>query len=92
MFGSTLKLRQDEPFNLSFDLESVAGLKQVDLVWQGEIIHTESLPGYPHTRHVDFSLSGAGPSWYQLIVEDALGHKAYTDPIWIDVVEAPVQH
>jgi hypothetical protein len=91
MFGSTLKLRQDEPFTLSFDLESVAGLKQVDLVWQGEIIHTESLASFPHTRHVDFALSGAGPSWYQLIVEDALGRKAYSDPIWVDVVDAPVQ-
>lgn len=92
MFGSTLKLRQDEPFSLSFDLESVAGLKQVDLVWQGEIIHSDPLSGYPHTRHVEFALSGAGPSWYQLIVEDALGHKAYADPIWVDVVDAPVQH
>jgi hypothetical protein len=89
MFGSTLKLRQDEPFTLSFDLESVAGLKQVDLVWQGEIIHTESPAGYPHTKHVDFALSGAGPSWYQLIVEDALGHKAYANPIWVDVINSP---
>lgn len=91
MFGSQLKLRQDEPFSLSFDLESVTGLKQADLVWQGEIIQSQSFPGAPHTKHVQFALSGAGPSWYQLIVEDALGRKAYADPIWVDVVDAPIQ-
>lgn len=90
MFGSQLKLRQDEPFKLSFDLESVTGLKQADLVWQGEIIQSQSFLGTPRTRHVEFALSGAGPSWYQLIVEDALGRKAYADPIWVDVVDAPV--
>jgi hypothetical protein len=89
MFGSQLKLRQDEPFSLSFDLESVTGLKQADLVWQGEIIQSQAFPGAPHSKHIDFALTGAGPSWYQLIVEDALGRKAYADPIWVDVVDAP---
>lgn len=89
MFGTQLKLRQDEPFSLGFDLESVTGLKQADLVWQGEIIQSHSFPGAPHTMHVDFALTGAGPSWYQLIVEDALGRKAYADPIWVDVVDSP---
>jgi hypothetical protein len=26
-------------------------------------------------------------TWYSLVVEDALGLKAYTDPIWVDVVQ-----
>jgi hypothetical protein len=38
---------------------------------------------------VDYTLTTQKAAWYSLIVEDDQGHKAYTDPIWVDAVERP---
>jgi hypothetical protein len=90
MFGSELRLRPGEPFSLGFDLESVAGLKQATLVARGEIAQMQAYADGPRQAHWDVALTAAVAGWYQLIVEDRLGHKAYADPIWVDVIGAPL--
>jgi hypothetical protein len=89
MFGDELKVKPRESFKLAFDLQSVAGVKQVELIGAGKVLKTESYhPGTQET-HVDFALSTEHSTWYSLIVEDNGGHKAYSDPIWVDAVEWP---
>ncbi len=90
-FGETLKVRPNEVFSLAFELESVAGLKQVQLIRQGVVAGTRAFADAPQTGRVEFPLKAEGPGWCSLIVEDRNGHKAYTDPIWVDPVEYP-QH
>jgi hypothetical protein len=87
MFGDELKVKPGESFTLSFDLQSVAGVKQIELIAAGVVAKTESIHAASQQVHVDFPLSTQSRTWYSLIVEDNLGHKAYTDPIWVDVVE-----
>ena len=89
MFGDELKVKPGEPFVLGFDLESVAGLKQAELIGGGHVLKTESFSGTPHEIHVDFPLTTPRAAWYSLIVEDSEGHKAYTDPVWVDAVASP---
>ena len=89
VFGDELKLKPGEPFSLGFDLQSVAGLKQVELIGGGAVLQTRTFHAAPQQEHVDFPLSAARSSWYSLMVEDQDGHKAYTDPVWVDVVERP---
>ncbi|MGB8694017.1 MAG: CehA/McbA family metallohydrolase, partial [Steroidobacteraceae bacterium] len=89
MFGSELKLRSGEHFNLGFDLESVSGLKQASLIGRGETVNTRSFADQAHTARWDIPLIASGAGWYELIVEDRLGAKAYSNPIWIDVIDAP---
>jgi hypothetical protein len=91
MFGDELKLKPGEPFSLGFDLQSVAGLKQVELIGGGTVLQTRAFHAAMQQSHVDFPLTTSRPSWYSLIVEDQDGHKAYTDPIWVDVVERPAE-
>jgi len=67
---------------LSFDLASVAGLKQVQLVSHASVERTQSFPDAPRETHVDFSVPAQPSDWYALIVEDQRGRKAYSDPIW----------
>jgi hypothetical protein len=86
MFGDELKVKPGESFTLRFDLQSVAGVKQVELIGAGAVIRTESFPAASQQVHVDFPLSTQGRTWYSLQVEDHQGHKAYTDPIWVDTV------
>ena len=87
-FGDVLKLRPEAPFKLGFDLESVAGLKRVELIGGGDVVSNLALAG-EQTRHVEFALSARSSSWYALIVEDARGNRAYSDPIWIEAVPYP---
>ncbi len=89
MFGDELKVKPGEPFVLGFDLKSVDGLKQAQLIGGGLVLKTESFSGMPHEVHVDFPLATVRAAWYALIVEDAQGHKAYTDPVWVDAVASP---
>ncbi len=89
MFGETLKVRPGSQFTLGFDLQAVAGVARVDLISSGAVLKSETYPGAPPSTHVDFALSTATPTWYALVVADAQGHKAYSDPVWVDAV-APV--
>jgi len=89
MFGDELKVKPGSPFVLGFDLKSVDGLKQAELIGGGSVLKTETFAGAPRELHVDFPLSTSRATWYALIVEDARGHKAYTDPIWVDAVASP---
>jgi hypothetical protein len=74
---------------LGFDLQSVAGVKQIELISAGAVLKTELFHAVSQQAHVDFALTTRSRTWYSLIVEDNLGHKAYTDPIWVDVVAPP---
>jgi len=89
MFGDELKVKPGEAFTLSFDLQSVAGVKQVELIGAGAVARTESFHAPSQQVRVDFPLSTQSRTWYSLIVEDNQGHKAYTDPIWVDAVVSP---
>jgi hypothetical protein len=86
MFGDELKVKPGESFTLGFDLQSVAGVKQVQLIAAGAVIRTDSFPAASQQVHVDFPLRTQSRTWYSLTVEDNQGHKAYTDPIWVDAV------
>jgi hypothetical protein len=89
MFGDELKVKPREPFTLGFDLKSVAGVKQVELIAAGQVLKTQSFPAATQEIRADFPLSTERSTWYSLIVEDNIGHKAYSDPIWVDTVEWP---
>jgi hypothetical protein len=89
MFGDELKVKPGGSFSLGFDLKSVAGLKQVELIESGKVLKTQPFDAAPQQVRVDFPLTAQRSTWYSLVVEDDQGHKAYTDPIWVDVIEQP---
>jgi len=88
-FGSELRLKTGAAFSLPFALKSVAGLKQVALIGNGTVAATKVFEHAPRAADVEFPLTARPHAWYALTVEDASGRKAYSDPIWIDVVDSP---
>ncbi len=87
MFGDDLKTTAGAPFDLAFRLESVAGLARVSLIENGKVHRVRRFSGAPKRADVDFRESVRRAGWFALIVEDAAGRRAYTDPIWIDVAD-----
>ena len=83
LFGTELPVTAGVPFTLGFEVGSVAGLKEVQLIGDGKVHETRSLPAAPLQARTDFSLTAVRAGWYSLIVVDQAGRKAYTDPIWI---------
>ena len=89
-FGDTLQVKPGAAFKLSFDLESVTGLDRAELIGGGMSAASRSFDGNPERSRVDFELRTAHATWYALVVEDAQGRKAYSNPIWVDPVELPL--
>ncbi len=86
-FGDELKVRPGVPFELAFDLESVAGLQSAHLIGGGAEADSRVFTGAPQRAHVAFRVAAGRPTWYSLVVEDTAGHRAYTDPIWVDAID-----
>jgi hypothetical protein len=89
MFGTHLEVRPGEAFTLGFDLASVAGVSRVDLISNAAVVAQRTFANAPHETHADFPLTAQRHTWYALVVEDAKGRKAYSDPIWVDPVTYP---
>jgi Carboxypeptidase regulatory-like domain len=83
MFGAKLTLAPGAPFDLGFDVGSVAGVKQVQLIGDGVALETRDFTRVPVQTRVEFHLRAQHPGWYALVAEDQAGRKAYTDPIWV---------
>ena len=88
-FGDTLAVAAGQPFALAFDLEAVAGLAHAELIGDGVLAASRSFDDRPARTHVDFSLQAGQARWYALVVEDDAGHKAYSNPIWIEATTRP---
>ena len=88
LFGTTLKVKAGAPFTLGFDLASAAGLRKVEVISGKTAPQDRLFADAPLKSHVDFTERTAHSTWYALVVEDAAGHKAYTDPIGVEVTPA----
>ena len=86
IFGDELRVRSGAAFTLSFELQSVPGLKHFELIESGAVSRAKDLPTAPQQSRVDFTLSTRRDAWYSLTVEDIQGHRAYSDPIWVIVL------
>jgi Carboxypeptidase regulatory-like domain len=84
LFGTTMQVKSGARFTLGFDLASAAGLRKVEVFSSTGATQSAAFADSPLKSHVDFAESTDQPTWYALVVEDAAGHKAFTDPIWVE--------
>jgi hypothetical protein len=84
MFGTRIEAGPGRPVTLAVDLQSIAGLKGIELIGHGAVVEFRDLRDRHEEAHVQFTLSPDRSTWYSLVVEDVQGQKAFTDPIWVD--------
>ena len=84
MFGDTIKLAENQPQSISFELLSVNGLKSVQLIGNAGVISEQSLTGENASVVFDLPLKSG---WLSLVVEDNKEHKAFSNPIWLQLVD-----
>jgi hypothetical protein len=84
MFGDTLKLATNHHQSIHFDLLSVNGLKSVQLISNDGVISEQALLGEKTSVVFDVPQKSG---WVSLVVEDSKGQKAFSNPIWIKIVD-----
>lgn len=84
MFGDTLKLATNQSQSIRFDLLSVNGLKSVQLIGNDGIISERTLSGDKASVVFDVPQKSG---WLGLVVEDTKAHKAFSNPIWLKMVD-----
>jgi hypothetical protein len=89
VFGTRVGAGPGRPVTLAVDLESVAGLKDIELIGRGAVVESRDLEDRHGEAHLQFTLTPDRSTWYALVVQDVQGQKAFTDPIWVDVPGSP---
>lgn len=59
------------------------------LIGAGCVAAFKTFADRPHEASVEFPLTAGKRTCYSIEVEDTAGRKAFSNPIWIDVVELP---
>lgn len=87
-FGDDLMVATDEAVSLGFDLEAANGLTSIKLVSDGgEVVAEHSFDGQPVKARAELSMTVKSDTFVSVIVEDADGKRAYSNPIWLDVTD-----
>jgi len=86
MFGSTVKAVEGEKITVNFNAQAVNGLKEVQLFSAGKVVASSKFGDKPVTREFSLSFTAAKDSYYSIVAVDTKGKKAWSNPVWIDVV------
>lgn len=89
MFGDEIRLADDESTEVDFGLKSVNGLNKAVIYQNGEAVKTMDFENTPNTAEVSHDLAATGDGWMAIVVEDAEGRKAYSNPVWINITQNP---
>ena len=92
MFGTILHHPAGERLELNYNVQAVAGLRTVQLISQGleqqSIKFDDRDKPVSGLEKIQFAAQPVTDSWYSLVVEDANGNYAYSNPLWIKIQEA----
>jgi hypothetical protein len=84
MFGDTLKLVKNQTQSIHFDLLSVNGLSSVKLIGNDGLISEQTLSSDKVSVVFDVPQKSG---WVSLVVEDTKTNKAFSNPIWLKMVD-----
>ncbi|MCX4026407.1 CehA/McbA family metallohydrolase [Endozoicomonas sp. SM1973] len=88
--GEEIKTIPGAEVKLSFDVQAVHGLKSVKLIERGEVKNEKTFNNSQELTEVLFTVTPQQDSWFSLVVEDSQGKRAFTNPIWLKVINLAV--
>jgi len=87
MFGSVVTHAAGEQLPLSYTLQAVSGLRSAQIVAGGEVVTQGVFRGETSPTNASWNVVPEADTWYSIIVEDNNGNLAYSNPIWVTVVD-----
>jgi hypothetical protein len=88
IFGSRISVLAAEKLNLRFEVFAMDGIKAVNLICNGENVESKQPYESPSSCNIEFSVFPPENCWYALVILGRSGKSAYTNPIWIDVMDS----
>lgn len=85
MFGSTQQVTRGGKLTLATEIQSVYGLKQVEVYSEGKLVTTRELKETKEPFNFSLDVQPEKDTWYNFVVIDGKGHYAVTNPIWVKV-------
>ncbi|MFT5334654.1 MAG: hypothetical protein ACJASY_002049 [Halioglobus sp.] len=87
VFGSDIDQPAGTELALEYQLAAVSGLRSVTLIEKGSAIQTRDFKTTPKSAPHVFTVNPRADTWYSLIVEDANGNFAYSNPVWVTAIK-----
>ncbi len=85
MFGSTKTVAAGKTLALTTELQSVHGLKSVEVYSEGAVVAKKEFDNTKDAVTYKVDVTPAKDTWYNFVVVDAKGRYAITNPIWVTV-------
>lgn len=87
IFGSNIHHTSGKELLLNYNLAAVSGLKSVALIQRGETLETQNFTAQETSATRSFQVYPQSNTWYSVVVEDAEGKFAYSNPVRVTVDE-----
>lgn len=84
MFGSTQRVAAGKTLPIAMELQAVNGLKKVTVFSEGKEVASQELNGTKEPVAYALEVTPAKDTWYNVVVQDAKGRYAVTNPIWVE--------
>ncbi|MCH8866868.1 MAG: CehA/McbA family metallohydrolase [Proteobacteria bacterium] len=85
IFGEELSHPRATDLTLTYKLQAAAGLHSVRVIERGVEVKRREFDHETTVKQVTFTVQPATDTWYSVIVEDADGRQAFSNPIWVQV-------
>ena len=87
VFGSEIEQAAGTELALEYQLAAVSGLRSVTLIEKGSAIQTHDFKTPHKSAPHAFAVNPRADTWYSLVVEDAKGNFAYSNPVWVTIIK-----
>ena len=84
-FGRELQVSAGQELDLSYELTAVYGIHSVQLIHNAKVADSLELDPTKTSRQVRFAVRPEHDGWYALVVADARGNRAFTNPLWVSI-------
>jgi len=88
IFGRELNPVEGSELSLAYSVHAVSGLRSVTLIERGETHTLKPLKASDNSADIQFKVKPKTDTWYSLVIEDAAGKFAYSNPIWVKPLKA----
>jgi len=85
LFGQELSHPSATDLVLAYEVQAVTGLRSIRVIEKGIEVKRREFDNETTVKQVSFTVQPATDTWYSVIVEDADGRQAFSNPIWVQV-------
>ena len=88
VFGRELNPAEGSELDLAYSVHAVSGLHSISLIERGKTHSVKVLKASSTSAEITFTVTPKMNTWYSVVIEDAAGKFAYSNPVWVNPVKS----